>query len=872
MTTKYDTGFEGAEAWRAEQAVAEGFFKEVKPRGKPAWCRIFKFRALLSPNQGRLCCGCALLFALLTLPVSHGENYGEGGTILVEASVAQNPPAIDLHWPVRTDIVSYNLIIRAPNGMETSLNLAGSSSGYHDTHVVPGLGYEYRLRANRVAGSSPLHAYSNLFSAIDLALVESRGRVILVIDQNIESTLNAELGRWEQDVSSSGWTVERLSVAPSTLPREIRNAIRARATAWPAGTEGAVFLLGHVPVPYSGNIYPDGHLEHRGAWPCDGYYGELNSVWTDNTINNQAAVRQQNWNLSADRKFDAGTFPSAVELMVGRVDFSNLPCFSLGETELLRRYLNKDHAFRAGMLSVERRAVIDDNFASILSESPSCSSRFAMAGCVGAASMTNSGLVSGTVDHPCLIGLGCGYGDYQNIFGICSSSSCSLNPPQTVLALVFGSFFGDFDNGSNLLRSLLAADNCTLATAWTGRPQWQMHHLAMNFPLGYAARLTQNSASYSPYNTGYFAKSTHVALMGDPTLTLFHAKPVSNVAANGGAVTWSMESSSTLMGFCVYRAQRSTGPWLRGNASLLSDLHWTDPSPVLGGQYMVRAVHRETTASGTFLNASLGVLAEIDPQTVSVSIRVIESQAKEFPPQPAMVRIERDASGSALTVTLCQPAGTATENVDYEMLPRQVTIPEGARFSNLQITPRADNEREGEEDVTVTILAIEGAQIDSSHASATIHISDHPWQAWCNTTFTSPQSFIADTLSESPETEAMDDSTMGDPDQDGITNLMEFALGTDPLIANASPALLSLPGSSKFYLGRYTRCADIPGLEWHIETSQNLVTWMVNPSDVTETILSATSTMETCELRQPINSLRAFMRMQVVTEPGFFVD
>lgn len=47
-----------------------------------------------------------------------------------------------------------------------------------------------------------------------------------------------------------------------------------------------VFLLGRVPVPYSGDIAPDGHQnDHRGAWPCDGYYACLEGIWTDNTVN-----------------------------------------------------------------------------------------------------------------------------------------------------------------------------------------------------------------------------------------------------------------------------------------------------------------------------------------------------------------------------------------------------------------------------------------------------------------------------------------------------------------------------------------------------------------------------------------------------------
>ena len=40
----------------------------------------------------------------------------------------------------------------------------------------------------------------------------------------------------------------------------------------------AVFLFGHIPVPYSGNINPDGHPDHLGAWPADVYYGDVDGI------------------------------------------------------------------------------------------------------------------------------------------------------------------------------------------------------------------------------------------------------------------------------------------------------------------------------------------------------------------------------------------------------------------------------------------------------------------------------------------------------------------------------------------------------------------------------------------------------------------
>lgn len=44
-----------------------------------------------------------------------------------------------------------------------------------------------------------------------------------------------------------------------------------------------------VPVAYSGDINPDAHNDHKGAWAADIFYGDLDGRWTDTLINNTSA-------------------------------------------------------------------------------------------------------------------------------------------------------------------------------------------------------------------------------------------------------------------------------------------------------------------------------------------------------------------------------------------------------------------------------------------------------------------------------------------------------------------------------------------------------------------------------------------------------
>ena len=63
-------------------------------------------------------------------------------------------------------------------------------------------------------------------------------------------------------------------------------------------------------------------------------------LWTEHpffsVINNRDS---RNSNGANDGKFDQNTFPSELELSVGRVDFSSLDVFNKSEAQLTREYL-----------------------------------------------------------------------------------------------------------------------------------------------------------------------------------------------------------------------------------------------------------------------------------------------------------------------------------------------------------------------------------------------------------------------------------------------------------------------------------------------------------------------------------------------------
>src|SRR6185503_3941276 len=165
-----------------------------------------------------------------------------------------------------------------------------------------------------------------------------------MVEDSQAASLANELSRLEQDLIGDGWSVVRAGVSSTNTPIQVRSLIQSIYASDPANTK-ALLLLGHIPVFRCGNIDVDDHGPR--AWPSDAFYGDVDGAWNN-----------------------PDTIPSDVDLMVGRVDLSNMPAAGRSETELLRNYLNKDHNWRHGGIAVSRRGLIGNRIGDANGEAP----------------------------------------------------------------------------------------------------------------------------------------------------------------------------------------------------------------------------------------------------------------------------------------------------------------------------------------------------------------------------------------------------------------------------------------------------------------------------------------------------------------------
>ena len=509
--------------------------------------------------------------------------------------------------------------------------------------------------ANAGIKGQPIDArpsYGFIYAGIDVLMPDSRGAVLVLVDDHFWPALQTEIERLEADLQAEGWRVLLQFVNRSATVPETKAKIIATAQQTPDLT--ALLLLGHVPVPYSGDIYPDTHDEHRGAWAADVYYADLDGNWTDQTVSRSTAQFEYNHNRPGDGRFDQGAVPSKVELQMGRVDFYQMPAFAADERTLMRKYLDKNHRFRSGRMQVTPRALIDDNFGQAFA-APAASAWRNFAPLVGPGAVEATDYFTEGRQRSYLWAYGCGSGSHISAEGIGTTDAFAADSLQIIFSMLFGSQFGDWDNLNNFLRAPLA-QGLTLTNMWSGNPVWTLHQMGLGATIGYCTQATQNSSD-GVYLNG--PQLVHVALMGDPTLRM-HPFPAPQQLEIGVVnrqirLQWKAGSAGNL-GYHLYR-RRGEDSWERLTTEPLDQLTFTDAQPPAGLlKYMVRAVRREITPSGSYLNLSPGAAAQVEYTT---GLRIPDENKWQIWPNPSTGTFWVKGAGDSRNWRLLDLAGRA---------------------------------------------------------------------------------------------------------------------------------------------------------------------------------------------------------------------
>ena len=540
--------------------------------------------------------------------------------VQLSAVVQTSPPRITLNWEADDpyDPTNYTIFRKAKGDVSWGSSIAtldGSASTFTDSAVSVGSAYEYQVIKHDAPGYV---GYGYIYAGIQAPLLESRGTLLLIVETNVTAGLASELARLQSDLVGDGWQVHYHGVSSNNTPDSVHSLITADYYADPANVN-TVFLLGHVPVLESGDLNYDGH-EFR-PMPADAYYGDV----------------LNDWPTGGDPTQRPDYLPSYVPLMIGRVDFFDMPGLTApvpwpDEPGLLQRYLNKDHAWRMKQLTVRRRALMGDARGGGDGDLATAASGYRnFDAFVGPGNTDQANTEYGAPyderwitllgEGSYLWAYGNGGGAPNGVSGLGTNVIAGTDnflfstdvvgvDAKAVFVMLFGSWFAEWDLEDDFMRSFLATPTTGLACVESGEPHWFFHHMALGETIGYSTRLTLNNSTLYQNQENSFTQAVYIALMGDPTLRLEPVAPPGGLSANPGASSVTLNwtpSSDSVAGYYVYRAGSPGGPFTRVTPSLLSSTSFTDSSlPANTYTYMVRAVLLENNFSGSYYNPSQG--------------------------------------------------------------------------------------------------------------------------------------------------------------------------------------------------------------------------------------------------------------------------
>ena len=540
----------------------------------------------------------ASLLWVFTIVSAQGQKSNDINQSIICEVIFSSDGYITASWRGKSDSEGYNVKYRIDHTSRWNIEALDVQDTFYTFTNKWDVPVELLIETN-----SGKYATGYVYAAHEYFKKDVEEKMLILVEASLNPSIEDLIEEYQQVLSQELIETEIEIFDESDRPTDVKTVILNRNQEKPIDY---ILILGHVAVPYSGNSAIDGHTpDHEGAWVAEGYYGDIDGQWTDTSVNNAAARREENQNIPGDGKFDQNFFPSPVDIPVGRVDFSDLPKLNESEAELTRNYLRRNIDYRLGKIKAPRRAVIDNNFN--LSEGVGQGAIKSFHTFLEPDSI-NYGDYDQCLENDYLFTYGAGSGGYQSASNVISTNTLVQDSVRSIFTTVFGSYFGDWDVSNNLLRAILARGN-TLINAWSGRPVWHFHQMAMGESVGSILLNSQNAITY---HTVHGKLRIHISLLGDPSLKMYYHEQVRDVELGNTEITWSSNGSDPeLVGYNVYYNQGQG--WDLLTESMISETKLDLSLIPHHGQtdILIRPVALIQSRSGSYYNEGNGAMLEV---------------------------------------------------------------------------------------------------------------------------------------------------------------------------------------------------------------------------------------------------------------------
>jgi len=489
-------------------------------------------------------------------------------------------------------------------------------------NITKGTPFHYAFKEEPQTGNFSNDPRGVALGGIELNHDEFKGRILILIDDLLYQNIEPTLEEYKTALIGDGWKVSLLTVQSDTTITSVKNSITQLYNTHE--DLRSVFILGDVPVPFSGsNIGPDGHWETRGAWMADTYYADLDGNWTDETATTSIAQNERHHNEPGDGKFDQNRVPSKVELSIGRIHFENMTIFEESREELYIRYLQKNINYRKGLVVADNDYFLHANTAAfpqsmhkalnlINGTSPS-DKKYIQVG----NKVVLDHLPFESYHYASINGFGSPGGQWIN--GRVASSDFKNDSLQAIFVSLAASNIGNWANNSNLLNAACASKGTTIMANWSVFTL-PLHYLYSGQTYGYCWKQAMDPDVISFANWNGFSNSPNTVshnLVGDPSLKFMVTPPVDEVhlVVNqlNVEVTWRNPTGDPkIQGYNIYRTNELEGDFEKINEQLVTDTFFIDNNPLFGENlYMVRTQRLDSSMVASYYTYSNGVMNNI---------------------------------------------------------------------------------------------------------------------------------------------------------------------------------------------------------------------------------------------------------------------
>lgn len=587
---------------------------------------------------------------------NYSFNFAATGrrVCLVSSKVAANNSSVKIIFHDSLSNTSEPLFVNkrllgTTSWSNVASNIIPGTGHWIDTNVSAGEVWEYQVKRNNTWSFASTN-YSAVGYTLGALLTDNsvyKGQMILLVAQDIPTNLATKYFRLKKELTNEGWFVNELVVPKATswdsgnqvvtIKTQIQNIYNAAPT---TDKPKVLFILGHVPMPRSGSanvVAPDDHSQNAGARGCDGYYADMDGVYTDAaTFNPGGLTTPLAINQPNDFKWDQDYFSSNLEMAFGRVDFADITDVTTSELGLIENYLDRLSNYR----NVNTGFDMGDKSAFNLGYNNSNDASYRTL--LNVSKPENVYQKTDASNHNQWVQNNGPFKVYmQNVLvpSITDWQTYGMN------ATVYSSDqsywgFGDVPQPSGVfsrIRALLGVDTKCLVALWTTTSIGLFHQACTGQSIGQALLHTMNHNTTNQhlekpqqqYDTEAWWNRTHFEIWGDPTISLYQVKPVNNLTltnvSGNPVLQWTPSSDSAVLGYHIYESNTELGVFQRISTSPITITNFTIPNYNPSHWYMVKAIKVVESGCGKLLQSSIGKSIQADVNLTSAEFQTTKS-------------------------------------------------------------------------------------------------------------------------------------------------------------------------------------------------------------------------------------------------------